>query len=54
MFFFQEKDQKTSFSPVARTATLKATQLIPGQEQKFFGSFFQKRTLASSNARIWA
>ena len=43
MFFFEKKNQKT-FSTDARSLTQAPESESGLQEQKFFGSFFQKRT----------
>jgi hypothetical protein len=46
MFFFEKKNQKTFARLVPRQ--LKPTrQAATAQEQKFFASFFQKRSLPS-------
>jgi len=44
VFFFEKKNQKTFVCLVPR----KSTQFVTAKEQKFFGSFFQKRTLLLS------
>jgi hypothetical protein len=43
MFFFEKKNQKTFFTSVRGLPQPAGTDFAP-QEQKFFGSFFQKRT----------
>ena len=43
MFFFEKKNQKT-FATFGRSRTLVAVSDSERQLQKFFGSFFQKRT----------
>jgi hypothetical protein len=44
VFFLEKKNQKTFVCLAPRKAT-QSTTLVPGApEQKFFGSFFQKRT----------
>jgi hypothetical protein len=42
-FFFEKKKQKTFIPYVPRRASTRAFG-VTGPEQKFFGSFFQKRT----------
>ncbi len=46
-FFFAKKKQKT-FGPLSRRRRIGARQ----RSQKFFGSFFQKRTFCTSSAVI--
>ena len=43
MFFFEKKNQKT-FAPFARSLAQAAVPVSAPYLQKFFGSFFQKRT----------
>jgi len=43
LFFFEKKNQKT-FATYGRSLTQAAVQDSAPKEQKFFGSFFQKRT----------
>ena len=43
MFFFEKKNQKTFF-PFGRSLTQAAVTDSERQEQKFFASFFQKRS----------
>jgi hypothetical protein len=43
MFFFEKKNQKT-FATFGRSRTQAPESDSERQEQKFFGSFFQKRT----------
>jgi hypothetical protein len=43
VFFFEKKKQKT-FAPWSRASSSGTRQVIRAQKQKFFGSFFQKRT----------
>jgi hypothetical protein len=43
MFFFEKKNQKT-FATLARSQIPPPVPDSEGQEKKFFGSFFQKRT----------
>jgi hypothetical protein len=45
MFFFGKKNQKT-FIPCARRGCSLVAAKAAAKEQKFFGSFFQKRTAA--------
>jgi hypothetical protein len=42
-FFFEKKNQKT-FAPFGRSLTAAPPSDSAPKEQKFFGSFFQKRT----------
>jgi hypothetical protein len=50
VFFFEKKNQKTFVCLAPRRATQRTTEATRAQEQKFFGSFFQKRTLPSFSA----
>jgi hypothetical protein len=43
MFFFEKKNQKT-FAPLSQAPTQTGPTGATRKEQKFFGSFFQKRT----------
>jgi hypothetical protein len=47
MFFFEKKNQKTFISCPHNRHVHRAAPAAPAKEQKFFGSFFQKRTLLS-------
>jgi hypothetical protein len=45
-FFFEKKNQKTFICAAQRPAQI-ATSSATRNRQKFFGSFFQKRTTSS-------
>jgi len=47
MFFFEKKNQKT-FANMGRSLAQAAGSDYERQQQKFFGSFFQKRTSFSA------
>jgi hypothetical protein len=51
VFFFEKKNQKTLVCLAPRQATGVTTPAPRAQAQKFFGSFFQKRTLLPSAGR---
>jgi len=50
VFFFEKKNQKTFVCLDPRKTTQKTTEFTRAQEQKFFGSFFQKITLLPFHA----
>jgi len=54
MFFFEKKNQKTFVCLVPTKAMPTRTEVDRAQAQKFFGSFFQKRTLLLPLALISA
>jgi hypothetical protein len=49
VFFFEKKNQKTLARLVTRKVKTRRRALM-AQEQRFFGSFFQKITLPSASA----
>jgi hypothetical protein len=48
VFFFEKKNKNNFIFLAPHRAPLCTTQSIRAQEQKFFGSFFQKITLLPS------